>query len=264
MLRIQHYVRPQTTAEAYELCQKKNHVILGGMLWLKMQNRLIHTAIDLQDLGLDQIEEEADQYRIGAMTSLRAMECHDGIQALTQGAMRECLHSIVGVQFRNMATIGGSIYGRFGFSDILTLCLAMDARVELYGAGVLSLSNFLKVPGRTRDLLLYILLPKQPRNTVYMSQRNISTDFPVLTCAVSRCDGKVQCAIGARPCPAVLIEDTENIFADEITEQNAELFASFVANRVAFGSNGRAGAEYRRKICQTLVRRSVMKLADGE
>ena len=36
------------------------------------------------------------------------------------------LRHIVGVQFRNCATIGGSIWGRYGFSDVLTMFLAMD------------------------------------------------------------------------------------------------------------------------------------------
>ena len=40
--------------------------------------------------------------------------------AYTAGAVREAVRHIVGVQFRNCATVGGSIYGRFGFSDVLT------------------------------------------------------------------------------------------------------------------------------------------------
>ncbi len=103
MLKITNYVRPQTLDEAYELCRKKGNVVLGGMLWLKMQNRTIHTAIDLCDLGLDKIEEKDDEYHIGAMVSLRALETHEGLNALTQGAFYEAVKHIVGVQFRNCA-----------------------------------------------------------------------------------------------------------------------------------------------------------------
>ena len=46
MLRIQNYVRPQTLEDAYHLCQKKNAVVLGGMLWLKMQNRTINSFLE--------------------------------------------------------------------------------------------------------------------------------------------------------------------------------------------------------------------------
>ena len=53
MITIQQYVRPQTLEEAYQLNQNKRNRIIGGMLWLKMSNARIHTAIDLCDLGLD-------------------------------------------------------------------------------------------------------------------------------------------------------------------------------------------------------------------
>ena len=46
MLTIKEYVRPETLEEAYTLYQKKSNLIIGGMLWLKMQDRSIHTAID--------------------------------------------------------------------------------------------------------------------------------------------------------------------------------------------------------------------------
>ena len=115
MLSFNQYVRAQSLEEAYTLCQKKSNVVLGGMLWLKMQKKNAGTAIDLCDLGLDQIEESEEEYRIGAMVSLRTLENHAGLNALTQGAMAEAVKHIVGVQFRNLATAGGSIYGRFGF-----------------------------------------------------------------------------------------------------------------------------------------------------
>ena len=41
----------------------------------------------------------------------------------------------MGVKLRNTATVGGSIYGRFGFSDVLSAFLALDSYVELTGAG---------------------------------------------------------------------------------------------------------------------------------
>ena len=135
MLTIKRYVRAQSLDEAYTLCQKRANVVLGGMLWLKTQNRTVDTAIDLSDLGLDTIEETPDAYRIGAMVTLRTLEQHPGLNELTRGALADSVRSIVGVQFRNLATVGGSLYGRFGFSDVLTLFLALDAMVDCTTAG---------------------------------------------------------------------------------------------------------------------------------
>ena len=262
MLKIKNYVRVQSLEEAYDLCQKKNNVVLGGMLWLKMQRRSIGTAIDLSDLGLDQIEEDADFYRLGAMVSLRTMERHHGLNELTQGAMEESLRHIVGVQFRNLATVGGSLWGRFGFSDVLTLLLALDARVVLHHGGEMALKDFAAAP-RQKDILTHIIIPRAPRRVVYLSQRNVSTDFPVLTCALSRCEGTYTCVIGARPQKAAVFADEKGILSGGVTPDSARAFAEDVAARARFGSNIRAGEEYRREICQVLVRRGLLAMEEN-
>ncbi len=109
-------------------------------------------------LGLDQIEETEDAFEIGAMVTLRQLEEHPGLAAYTDGAMRESVRHIVGVQLRNLATVGGSIYGRFGFSDVLTMFLAMDTEVELYKAGRMPLVEFAKQIGG-RDIFSQINCP---------------------------------------------------------------------------------------------------------
>ena len=56
-----HKIRAKSIEEAYELCQNRSSVVLGGMLWLKMQNRTVDYAIDLCDLGLNLIEDKGDE-----------------------------------------------------------------------------------------------------------------------------------------------------------------------------------------------------------
>lgn len=262
MLTIERYVKARNLEEAYELNRKKSSVVLGGMLWLKMQNRPVGTAIDLCELGLDSIEETATEYRIGAMVSLRTLETHTGLNELTQGAAADSVRHIVGVQFRNCATVGGSIYGRFGFSDVLTMFLALGAEVELYHAGRLTLEAFLARPRSERDLLLWVCVPKTPLRAVYLSQRNISTDFPVLTCALVHREGAYTCAIGARPMPAILLQDDNGCLSKGVTEESARMFAADIASRTPLGGNMRAGKEYRQVICEVLARRAALALGE--
>ena len=125
MFYYNQYVRAQSLDEAYELYQKKPNFVLGGMLWLKMKNKTLGTAIDLCDLGLDQIDEDENEFRIGAYATLRQIETHETLNAYTHGAIAESVRHIVGVQFRNVATVGGSIWGRFGFSDVMTIFRAL-------------------------------------------------------------------------------------------------------------------------------------------
>jgi len=253
MLKIKNYARPQSIKEAYELLmQKKSNVVIGGMLWLKMQNRAVHTAIDLQDLGLNQIEETANSFKIGAMVTLRDLELHPALNALTQSAMADSVKHIVGVQFRNLATLGGSLYGRFGFSDVLTLFLALNAEVELYRHGRMKLEDFSNLPRSDRDLLIRVIVPKTPQRTIYLSQRNNSVDFPVLTCALCRTEAGLRCAVGARPGRAVCLTGT--------ADADPESFSADAAAQLTFGSNVRAGAEYRSRICRVLIRRGLQAI----
>ena len=60
MLKIKEYVKVNSLEEAYELNQKKSSRVLGGMVWMKMMNRSVGTAIDLSGLGLDTVKETED------------------------------------------------------------------------------------------------------------------------------------------------------------------------------------------------------------
>ena len=141
MLYYNQYVRAESLDEAYTLYQKKNNFILAGMLWQKMRNRTMGTAIDLCALGLDQVDETETEFRIGAYVSLRELETNERLNAYTEGAFRESVRHIVGVQFRNVATVGGSLWGRFGFSDVMTIFRALGAKVELHHAGIMDLDE---------------------------------------------------------------------------------------------------------------------------
>ena len=166
----------------------------------------------------------------------------------------------MGVQFRNLATVGGSLWGRFGFSDVLTLLLALDAQVELYHAGRMSLEEFTQLPRQQHDILTHVLIPKGARQVVYQSQRNISTDFPTLTCALSKKDGEYTCVVGARPQMAQVYRDEKGLLSGGVTEETARAFGKDVAQRAKFGSSLRAGEDYRREICAVLVRRGLMAM----
>lgn len=260
MLKIKEYVKAESLEQAYELNQKKSNVILGGMLWLKMQNRNITTAIDLSGLELNHIEEKPEEYRIGAMVTLRQLEQHPGLNHLTQGALRESVRQIVGVQFRNLATIGGSIFGRYGFSDVLTLFLAMNAEVELFHRGTVTMQEFVSLKP-DNDILVAIHVKKQEMKTAYLSQRNTKTDFPVLTCAVCQIKDMTRCAIGARPNKAVCFEDERHILST-MSEENIYRFAESISGKVTTGTNLRAGSEYRRVLVEVLTRRALQKIAE--
>ena len=256
MIKIQTYVQAQTLEEAWQLNQKRSARILGGMLWLKMENLNVSTAIDLCRLGLDAIEETDEQFTLGAMVTLRQIEQHAGLAAYTQGASVRAVRDIVGVQFRNMATLGGSLWSRFGFSDLLAWMLSMDSWVELYKGGLIPLEQFAAMP-YDRDLLVRVIVRKTPGRFAYQAMRNQRTDIPVLNCAVSALDGAYRAVVGARPGKAVVLRDETGLLAGGVTPESAQAFAAWAAGQVPTDSNSRGSAAYRTHLVKVLVRRAL-------
>lgn len=241
MLKFKEYVKAATIDEAYELNQKRNNVIIGGMLWLKMQDRTVGTAIDLSGLSLDTIEETEEGFQIGAMTTLRQLETNERLKECFGNAIKDSLKHIVGVQFRNLATVGGSVFGRYGFSDVLTLMMALDAKVCLHSAGVIPIEEFATMKA-DRDMLTHVIIPYTTGKAEYQSIRNSQTDFPVLTCCVAKTDNGIRTAIGARPGRAVLVTDIDNVVTED---------------------NNRGSAKYRTKMAKVLSRRCLLALEKG-
>lgn len=248
MITIQKYVRAKSLEEAWELNQNKRNRVLGGMLWLRQGKGTVGTAIDLCDLGLDTIEETEEVFSIGAMATLRDIENHAGLNAYTGGAVADAVKDIVGVQFRNMATVGGSIWGRFGFSDVLTVFLALDSYVELHKGGIIPLEQFAKMK-KDNDILVRLIVKKTPCRVVYTAMRNQRTDFPVIACAVAKMNGEYRASVGARPARAILIRS-----------EQAEGFPEFVAQNAPTEGNIRGSAAYRTHLIRGLVGRAMQEL----
>lgn len=249
MLKIQNYKKVESLSEAYELNQKKTNRIVGGMMWMRMGDNRINTAIDLSGLGLDTITETEDEFVIGCMTTLRTLENHETFGKYTGNMAKEALRYIVGVQFRNLATVGGSIYGRFGFSDVLTLFAALDCYVELYKGGNVPIQEFIHM-NYDNDILVAVHIVKTPVKITYLSQRNTATDFPVIAVAVSEYNEKLHVSIGARPVRA------ETLTLDLSEKADMEHLVKKVQEQFSFGSNRRGSADYRRHIAGVLVKRA--------
>ena len=251
MREIKNYIKVQSLEEAYDLNQVKTNCIIAGMLWVRTSAAPMGTAIDISGLGLDKIEENEKEIRIGAMVSLRSLELNKSINDYSNNAVKTAVKDIVGVQFRNLATVGGSIWGRFGFSDVLTVFLCMDTYVELYKGGIIPLTDFIEMP-KDRDILLSIIVKKQPSRFSYMAVRNQSTDFPILTCAIAKMETEYRIAIGARPMAATLFK----------ADTDMEEIASYVSDNIKTGSNSRGSAGYRKHLAKVLIERCLDQIGE--
>jgi len=255
MYTADHFIKAQSLQEAWQLNQNPKNTILGGGMWLRLGSAHYDSIIDLEQLGLNQIEEKENEFRIGCMVSERTWEKSESLKAAFGPCIAASVHAIVGTQFRNTATIGGSVAGRYGFSDLVTCLLALDASVELYQGGRLAIREFLEGNGLGRDLLLAVLIPKQEILVSYHAVHKTKTDFPLISCAMNQRDSILQAVIGARPGRAVLIANTENL--------PAAAFADWAAEQTSYGDDLRCGSEYRKVLAQTALAQCAADLLKG-
>lgn len=250
-MQIMKYTKAQSLEDAWKANQKRSAVILGGCGWLRLSpQRIIGEAIDLTGLNLQGITETETEFRIGAMTTLRELETSKELANFTQGAMKESVRHIVGTQFRNLATIGGSVCGRFGFSDVWTILLALQARVILYKGGEMSLADF-SATGAGNDILTEVIIPKTARHTAYASLRLNATDFPVIACAMSAYADGVTCAVGAKPSRAQAV----HIPAGAVETMTEDEFLDACVESWKYETNMRGSATYRHDMARVLCRR---------
>lgn len=261
MLSIENYTFPSTLAEAYQLLQAdRKNTILGGCHFLKMGGKKIATAIDLARLELDFIREKATTIEIGAMTTFRALETSPLLAAYFNGILPKSVRDIVGVQFRNMATLGATVYSRYGFSDLITALLALDAAVVLYQAGQVPLAEFLRASGG-RDILVKVIIPKTDRKAAFQMMRNSYSDFAILNVAVSRKDDDWKVVVGARPQQAAIAKAASAFLAkSNLTSDEIEQAAVLAAEELTFSSNIRGSQDYRAAVCRILVQRAILEV----
>lgn len=260
-MKIQNYMKPTSLDEAYELVSSGGTVI-GGGAWLKLLPKTIENAVDISALGLDTISETKENITIGSMTTLRSLETSDLLRAYMGGVVCEAASHIMGVTVRNIATVGGSVANRFGFSDLITPLLALDATLKFQHHGTISLEGYLAAPFSDKDLLVELILKKDVGRGAYRNLKKTSTDFPVVNASVTRVGNHYRISVGARPGVAKLALKAMAILNDSelITDEEVLTASSSVAEELAYGTNSRASEAYRAEVAKVLVERCIREV----
>lgn len=260
MITFGDYVVPKTTEEAYTaLISKKSARIIGGGMFLRMGNRKIGLAIDLSQAGLDYINDTGEEIEIGAMTSLRTFETSEILKENYGSIIADSVKHIIGVQLRNIATIGATVYSKYGFSDPITGLLALNADVYLYKGGRISLEDYLKEEKLRIDILEKIIIKKNIECGSFETMRNSAVDYAILSVAATKNNGEYRIAIGARPSGAILAYKAMKYLEKvEINEDNAKIAGEIASNEMDFGTNNRGSGEYRKELCKVLVKRAIL------
>ena len=257
-MRFEKFIQPENLKTALEiLTNDSNSVILGGTTFLRLSDKKYSTGIDLSNLDLDYIKENNDQIEIGAYTSLRTIETDPVIIKYFGNLLPKSLENLIGIQFRNNATIGGAIFGRLGFTEINTALLVLNCELEFKKNGIVPFSEFISNWKIKRDILKKIIIKKNKGKYSYEMMRNSSSDFPVLSVAVSNYDG-IKIAVGTRPTIAQLSVKAAQIINSD--NKKIEEASNIISEEFKFGKDLRAEGKYRKMIAPILVYRALQEV----
>ena len=253
-LRANNYYKPSSTEEAYEKLKEnpKNAIISGG-LWMKKTGVSYDTLIDLSECGLDQINEEKDGIHVGAMVSLRQFETNPLINSLFSGATAFGVREVMGPAFRNSATIGGSVFGRYPFSDVIAALLPLDVKVKLYPEQEMTLEEFLNVRGKIDGILKEIVIKKEEGKGFFKKVKTTALDFPMVNISIVKRSGKNYIAIGSRPMVAALAYKA----MEEADKGNFEEAARLASEELQYMDSSNISKEYRQDLVKVYVRRGL-------
>ncbi|HKV58491.1 MAG TPA: FAD binding domain-containing protein [Ktedonobacteraceae bacterium] len=107
--------------------------LAGGTHLLGLDDDSIEAVVDLRDLELDHVSEDATSVHIGAMTTLQNMVDAPVLQELALGVLAKAAQaSSFSRVMRNSATLGGTLaIGAASQADVLTVLAALDAEALL-------------------------------------------------------------------------------------------------------------------------------------
>ncbi|MCF7932522.1 MAG: FAD binding domain-containing protein [Acholeplasmataceae bacterium] len=261
-MNIKTFHKATDLKDAHTMLQaSKDNVLLGGGTWLKMTSRQIENAIDLSALGLEKITETDEEIIIGAMTTLNQFKNHQAIKDIGDGILADAVSTILGDAFRNLATIGGSVAGRFAFSDVITSLLAFDVTLGFYPEHKMTLETFLSVRQDT-GILTEIRIRKEQTRGFFYKVGQTSNDFSTINVAITRTKGKTNIVIGARPAIAAravsamaMLEGIPCPDDETITKVSEEAVRS-----LGFADNHQASKAYRESLAMTYVRRGLKEV----
>jgi CO/xanthine dehydrogenase FAD-binding subunit len=217
---INEYHRPMTVEEAVSLLMRKDPKTLplgGGTILSKSPEDV--AVVDLQDLGLDKIQQEDGRTILGSMVKLETLIRHYG----KSSTIGRAIQIEAGQNIRNMATIGGTFVAGGGRSALLTVLLASQAEVVMLPGNVhISVEQWLKERSGLveKKILISQIEILDAEKTLFESVGRSPNDQPIVCCAVSMIKNELRIAFGGfREYPVLAYKGPLNKDAWEIAAE---------------------------------------------
>lgn len=271
------YHAPTSLDEAVALISTLDNakVIAGGQSLVAMMNFRYAMPDHLVDLGniagLSGLHFDAQNLRIGSMTSQRELEFSAPLAdkvPLFKAALAHVGHR----QTRNRGTLGGSLAHADPAAELPTVCLALDARVEIVGAKGARLvpmreftTGFMTTALGYDEILFAVHIQSWREGHGYSFQEYARRhgDFAVAGAAVlldANNDGVVErasvalCGVADRP---IRRDEAEAALVGQVLDESIIARVASLAGDVEATGDIHGDATYRRHLARVLTTRAL-------
>lgn len=271
---VKEYLYPETLNEALDLLKKKGRTarVAGGgldLVWRDPKN--VEYLIDLGKIGLSYIEEDEEEIRIGATTTIGEMENSLVIGKLFKGKLSKILSTVTTPIIRNVITIGGSVARNYSWSDIIAILLTLNAKLVIYTGkeDEMSISDFMKVETERfldEAIIKGVKIKKFDHlsHFSYIRFTRTGADIPLLNQGVFiRVNEKgeieeARVVTGARPFGPENMEKVEEFLAGKkLTDETVSKAKQIAVDTVEVKGDFRLSEEYRRHLTGVLIKRNL-------
>ncbi|MGF1714412.1 molybdopterin-dependent oxidoreductase FAD-binding subunit [Photobacterium chitinilyticum] len=249
---IEHYLRPDSTAQALDLMQQHD----GAATWFAGGSKLNAApsktektvAISLDNLAFDKIEQQGEALHIGAMCRIQNLIDSE----LVPVALKQAAAFIYSRHVRNQATLGGEIAALQPEALLVPSLIALKARVVLADGRESDVEDYISAD--KRDLIASVIIPDVNLTCLGYNIVRSAAGLAVVTAAVSidKDGNKIIALDGVSPmhngaARPVRLRDVEK------QDLKGELLEQAVADAVHPVANIIGSVEYKRYIAGVVV-----------
>lgn len=278
---ITDYLRPTSLKEALNLLAEdpaKTIAVAGGVsVVLSGAPRRVR-AVDLQHVGLNEIEKTKDGLQLGATVTLDEVVRSGLCAKVGNGVLAHGLRTAASEPIRRLITVGGNIVQCYYWATLPPLLLALDAKIHLRTAQrrrTMSAADFFAHPPLRQlehgELVTHVTIPTVPtRQAVFEKMAKTSNDYALIHVVVSYVQkrGKVSDArvvVGACTNLPVRCHEAEEFLEGKRIDLATAMEAGQVtAHHVRLRGDYRASPEYRRRVLAVLVQRALLRSVEND
>ncbi|HHF08224.1 MAG: FAD binding domain-containing protein [Kosmotoga sp.] len=271
---VKEYFKPTTVQEAFELFNEdRAHSVFlaGGTTVALMKSSSIERIIDLENVGLNTISEKDDNLVVGAMVKIEDFRKNELVRKHYGDFFFNAFSKVASWQLRNMATIGGSIAPKLGWSDVTACLIASDARLIVYdeqGFRNISIDEFNHTPKAEKPLITNVVFTGNGYSYSFKKFSKSTFDIAIINVAIGLKlqrdiieDARI--VVGSRPHFPVRFSVVEKgIRGLKLDNTTASIARNLTYENFEGGSNLLASAEYRQHLASIFVERALLDIRE--